>query len=235
MIRVLVTRPADQAARTAKRLAALGHETVVAPALEIVPTGAAPPDEPFDLVLATSAQAFAGWRAPDTLRKAPLACVGETTAQAGKAAGFAPILVAPRASALVERLVASHKPGSALYLAGRERKPDLEQGLRAAGWRLRLLETYEARPVAGWPAAVAAALEKGEIDAVLHYSPRSAEAALKLIGNGPAQGLLHLCLSQDVAALCRARVPGTRILTAFQPDEDSLLELLGPPGPPFQE
>lgn len=235
MTRVLVTRPADQAARTAKRLAALGHQPVVAPALEIVPTGAAPPDEPFDLILATSAQAFAGWSAPHSLREAPLACVGETTAEAGKAAGFTPILVAPRAAALVERLVAAHRPGSALYLAGRDRKPDLEQGLRAAGWRLRLLETYEARPVAAWPPAVAAALEKGEIDAVLHYSPRSAEAALGLMGDGPARGLLHLCMSEDVAALCRVRVPGEKILTAFQPDEDSLLELLGPTGRLFRE
>jgi uroporphyrinogen-III synthase len=229
-MRALVTRPADQAERTAKRLAALGHQPVVAPALEIVPTGAAPPDQKFDLILATSAQAFAGWSATALLRGAPLACVGEKTAEAGKAAGFAPLLAAPRAEKLVERLVAAHQPGSALYLAGRERKPDLEQGLRAAGWRLRIVETYDARPVAAWPPAVAAALARGEIDAVLHFSPRSARAALGLIGERAAQGLLHLCLSEDVAAICRAGVPAGRILTAFQPDEDSLLQMLGPSG-----
>lgn len=228
-MRVLVTRPADQASRTVKRIAALGHEPVAAPVLEVIATGAAPPDEPFDLILATSAQAFAGWAAPASLRAAPLACVGEKTAEAGRGAGLAPCAVATAAKKLVETLIAEHKPGSALYLAGRERKLDLEDGLRAAGWRLRIVETYDARPVAAWPPAVAAALGRGEIDAVLHYSPRSAQAALALIGASAARDMLHLCLSEEVSALCRARVPADKILTAFQPDEDSLLELLGPP------
>jgi uroporphyrinogen-III synthase len=225
-MRVLVTRPSDQAARTAKKLAALGHEAWIAPVLEIFPTGAPVPDGPFDLVLATSAQAFGGWTAPQALRGAAAACVGETTAQAAREAGFEVIFTAPRAEALAEWLIARQKPGAALYLAGRERKPILEQRLRGAGWRLELVETYDARPVALWPEEVVAAVRDGRIDAVLHYSPRSAGAALALIGAAAAR-MSHFCLSSEVADRCRDDAPGTKIFIASQPVEEALMSLLG--------
>jgi uroporphyrinogen-III synthase len=227
-MRVLVTRPVDQAAPTAKRLSALGHSPVCAPALEIVPLAPTLPDGPFDLILATSAQAFVGLRPSATLHAAPLACVGDKTAAAAKAAGFAPRIVAPRAEALSEWLIAEWPPGSALYLSGRERKPLLEDSLRAVGWRLSILETYQARPVKTWPEEIGAALKKGEIDAVLHYSPRSAAAALALIGAEGAAGLSHYCLSDDVAAICRSLAPAEKTFVASQPDEEALMTLIGP-------
>ena len=63
----------------------------------------------------------------------------------------------------------------------------LEERLRAAGWRLEIVETYDARAVAIWPEDVVAALRGGRIDAVLHYSPRSAGATLALIGGSAAR------------------------------------------------
>jgi uroporphyrinogen-III synthase len=227
-MRVLVTRPPEQAAPTAKRLSALGHSPICAPALEVVPLAPALPEGPFDLILATSAQAFAGLRPSSILRAAPLACVGDKTAAAAQAAGFTPRIVAPRAEALSERLTFEWEPGSALYLAGRERKPLLEDNLRAAGWRLAILQTYDARPVESWPAEITEALKKGEIDAVLHYSPRSAAAALALIGAEGAARLSHYCLSEDVAANCRTFARPEKIFVASQPDEEALMTLLGP-------
>ena len=103
-MRVLVTRPSDQAARTAKRLAALGHRPFCAPALEIVPIAAPAPEGPFDLIVAASAQAFSGLAPEAALRAAPLFCVGEKTAEAGRALGFRVAFVAPRAEALAARL-----------------------------------------------------------------------------------------------------------------------------------
>jgi uroporphyrinogen-III synthase len=227
-MRVLVTRPADQAAPTVKRLSALGHSPVCAPALEIVPIVAVLPEGPFDLILATSAQAFAGLRPSSVLGAAPLACVGDKTAAAAATAGFTARIIAPRAEALSERLIAEWPPGSALYLAGRERKPLLEDSLRAAGWRLAVLETYDARPVESWPAEIVAALEKGEVDAILHYSPRSAAAARVLIGTEGAARLSHYCLSEDVAAICRTFARAEKIFVASQPDEEALMTLVGP-------
>jgi uroporphyrinogen-III synthase len=230
-VRVLVTRPPELAARTARLLSALGHQPLLAPVLEIAPTGAAPPDGPFDVLLATSAQAFIGLTPPARLRFAPLACVGEKTAEAGRAAGLSVSIVAPRAETLAQWLIGEKAQCSALYLAGRERKPILEERLREAGWRLEIVETYDARPVAAWPVEVETALMRDEIDAILHYSSRSAELALALTGADVASRLWHFCLSPEIAAKCRVAAPAERIVTASHPDEDSIMTLLRPAGP----
>ncbi len=191
------------------------------------------PDGPFDLILADQRPGFRGiWQPAPALRAAPLFCVGEKTAEAGRALGFRVAFVAPRAEALAVRLAEEKRPRSALYLAGRERKACWKTACAPPAGACRILETYDARPVAAWPPDIGAALDKGEIDAVLHYSPRSAAAALGLIGAAAASRLLHFCLSEDVAAICRNWAPAEKIFTAFQPDEESLLTLLGFAGRP---
>ncbi len=74
--------------------------------------------------------------------------------------------------------------------------------MRGAGWRLDVVETYDARPVAVWPEEVVAALRGGRIDAVLHYSPRSAGAALALIGDSrrPAVAFLPFAGGSRISA-----------------------------------
>jgi uroporphyrinogen-III synthase len=225
-MRLLVTRPSDQAARTAQRLRSLGHDPVLAPVMEIAPTEAEVPSGPFDLVLATSAQAFLAQAfLAGATRLAPLACVGEKTAAAGRAAGFGVAFVAPDAEALADALLRDAPPRHVLYLAGQERKPRLEQRLHAAAWRVEISETYAARPVNAWLVSIVAELSAGRIDGVLHYSPRSAELSLVLMGEA-ATRLAHFCLSPAVAAVCRGHVSPEKIFVASQPDEDSLLTVI---------
>lgn len=228
-MRVLVTRPSRQAASTAQKLATLGHRAIVAPVLEIAPTGAAPPPGSFDLLIATSAQGFAGPAPSERLLALPLVCVGQKTAQMGRAQGFSILCVAADSGALADILLAEGGAKSALYLAGRERKPLLEQRLREKGWRIEIVETYAARPVAAWPEQVLAALERRDIDAVLHYSPRSAALALKLMGRRAARSLTHFCLSAEIASICFDWAPPEKIVAASHADEDSLMTLLRSP------
>lgn len=223
-MRLLVTRPADQAARTAQRLRASGHDPVVAPVLEIAATGAVEPPGAYDIVLATSAQALAAVERGGL--SLTFACVGDKTAALAKSLGFTILHVSPEAETLADFLLASHAPGLALYLAGRERKPVLEKRLRAAGWQVEIVETYEARPVAAWPENVQSAIRNGQIDGVLHYSPRSATLALALIGRDQARRLRHFCLSPDIASVCAEWAPGQLIFAASQPDEEALIWLL---------
>jgi uroporphyrinogen-III synthase len=230
-MRLLVTRPADQAEQTAQKLRALGHLPVVAPVLEVAQTGAPLPKGSFDLLLATSVQALAGL-SPTSERLAlphlalPLACVGEKTAAAARTAGFSVLHAAPDAEALADVLRKGKSPMSALYLAGRERRATLEESLRAAGWRVEIVETYAARAVQTWPEDIVTALDAGEIGGVLHYSPRSAGLALALIGREPARRLRHFCLSPAIAAVCRDWAPDAEIFVASQPDEEALMTLL---------
>lgn len=222
-MRILVARPLEAALATAEKLRRRGHHPLVAPALEIAPTNARPPvGGRYDLALASSAQAFGDW--PSGLWRGPIGCVGQKTAQAAQAMGFEPRWIAPQASKLVE-ILRDLPPQQALYLAGCARKPTLERELTAAGWRIFTLETYATREVARWPDEVKAALAAGEIDALLHYSPRSAQAALRLAG--PAgSGLAHFCLSAEVAAVVAAQPGVGEIFTASQPDEEALHFLL---------
>ena len=96
-MRLLVTRPADQAEQTAQKLRALGHWPIVAPVLEVAPTGAPLPEGAFDIVLATSVQALAGFSPTSEHLALPLACVGEKTANAARTAGFSVLHAAPDA------------------------------------------------------------------------------------------------------------------------------------------
>jgi uroporphyrinogen-III synthase len=224
-MRVLVTRSPEQAAPTERKLLALGHEPVLAPVLEMAATGAKLPDGAFDLLLATSAQAFLGLEPSGRLLTPPLACVGAKTADAGRRLGLEVRNVGADSEALAALLLTDGAK-SALYLAGCERKGILERVLREKGWRVEIVETYEARAVTTWPENIRMALLRREIDAVLHYSQRSAALALALIGRDSASHLRHFCLSAEIAAFCRCWAADDHIVTASQPDEESLMTLL---------
>ena len=83
-------RPIVVAERSAALLRARGFEPVFAPVVQIVATGAEPPDEKFDAIIATSANAFAflSQKARTDLSKLKLYVAGERTAAAAIAAGF---------------------------------------------------------------------------------------------------------------------------------------------------
>ena len=103
----------------------------------------------------------------------------------------------------------------------------LERRLGEAGWRLEIVETYDARPVANWPEEVVAALRGGRIDAVLHYSPRSAGATLALIGDSAARLSPFLPFVRYSQYLPAGRRRRRESLTASQPDQEALMTLLG--------
>jgi uroporphyrinogen-III synthase len=76
------------------------------------------------------------------------------------------------------------------------------------------------------------ALKAGEVDAVLHFSKRSAESYLAGARTaGIAERALavgHYCLSAQIAAPLAA-AGAARVGIAKKPDEAGLIELLAPP------
>ena len=214
---VALFRARADASRTGEALAARGFVATFAPVVELAATGALPPPGPFDFIVATSAKAIelAG---PEALAaRAPLYVVGErTAAAAARRAGIVAKVVAADVASLMPAL----PPGRALYLAGRDRKPDLDA--RAAA-----LIVYEARVRPAWDAAEARAVATAS--AALHYSERSAALAVALAeaaGLGAAfRRLPHVCLSRAVAApLAHFRV--RRALWPATPQEAALLDTL---------
>lgn len=232
----VLTRAREDAARSAARLAARSVETILLPVLETatLPLAAAPP---VDFLLATSRRAFPALSGlPEAARagltRAPIYVVGPATAAAAREAGFAEVRVAQGdAASMLDLLALTGARGRALYLAGRDRKPALEEGLSARGVEVAVAVAYEARARdwdAGERRAARAAAGAGAV--ALHYSARSARLFLdQLDAAGLAARLgdfCHIAMSQDAAGPIRDR--GSRVVWPARPSEDDLFALLRP-------
>jgi uroporphyrinogen-III synthase len=232
-MRVLVTRPQPDAARTAARLEAMGHEAVVDPLLTLeaakmskVPAGR------FAALAATSANALrvAGAMVEfGGLRTLPLFVVGSHSADAAHEAGFRNVTSAGGDAAALAALLSQRvgKGGRVLHLAGEERAQELGELLAPAGIGVDVLIVYRMR-AAGNLGSSRDAIAGKRLDAVLHYSPRSAATFVALV---EAAGLVNevlklrqLCLSRAVAKPLADL--GAKVEVAKQPNENALLALL---------
>jgi uroporphyrinogen-III synthase len=233
-VRLLLTRPEADAQRTAAALRAQGHDVVVAPLIRIEPIADAKLGAgPWAAILITSANAahaIAAHARVTQLRALPVFAVGQRSAQAMTAAGFADVTSADgNVGDLARRVAERLKPAAALlYLAGEERSGDLAGDLGTYGFAVATAVVYRAIAVTGLPHAAADALAGG-IDGVLHFSRRSAEA---YVNAARAAGVLasalnpiHFCLSPQVAEpLAQAGAAVVRV--APQPTEAALIALI---------
>jgi uroporphyrinogen-III synthase len=233
-VRLLLTRPEPDAQRTAAALRAQGHDVVAAPLLRIAPvTDAQIGDGPWAAILITSANAahaIAAHARVTPLRALPVFAVGQRSAEAVAAAGFADVTSADGNVTDLARLVAARMQPAAplLYLAGEDRSGDLAGDLRAHGFAVETIIVYRAVAATGLLPVAAEALSSG-IDGVLHFSRRSAEA---YVNAARAAGMLanalkpvHFCLSAQVAEpLAQAGTADIRV--AERPSEAALLALI---------
>lgn len=231
MMRVVVTRPQVDGERTATALRTRGHEVLATPLMRLESIAADLGGE-WSAVVITSANApkvIGDVRARKALMKLPLFAVGERSAEAARQAGFTDVTSANGDVRDLVRLIAARRvDGKAqlLYLAGEDRAADLVAELSSRGIAAEMRIVYRAVPVP-FPLALIAALEAGEVDAVMHFSRRSAEnyvAGAKKAGIArSALGVRHLCLSAQVA---EPLAGASRIAIAARPDEAALIELL---------
>jgi uroporphyrinogen-III synthase len=234
-MRLVVTRPQADSERTAAALRARGHEVLVAPLLRVEPV-AADLSSGWGGVIITSANApgaIAGNPACKTLFKLPLFAVGQRSADAARQAGFADVSSAGGdVRDLVQLIAERHADASAplLYLAGEDRAADLVAELVVHGIAAEMKVVYRAL-TAPFPPELTMALKAGAVDAVLHFSKRSAE---NYIAGAKAAGLLaealaprHVCLSALIAEPLSG-AGASRIAVAKRPDEAALIGLLEP-------
>ena len=237
-MRLLVTRPEPDAERTAETLSARGYAVMLAPLLRMLPIADADiGDQPWSGVLVTSANAIRAL-APEQakmLAGLPLLAVGHQTASAARAAGFRDVRSAAGDAADLVRL-AAHAFGGAggrlLYLTGENQAQDVAAMLAKHGIFVRTSVVYRMAAATQFPQTARAALQRGEIDGVLHYSRRTAEAYLACAAAAmvmpAALGPMQYCVS-DAIAVPLAAAGARRLCIAAQPDEDALLRLIGDP------
>jgi len=232
-MRLVVTRPEADGERTAAALRARGHEVLLAPLMRIEPV-AADLSGGWGGVIITSANAagaIAGHQAIKSLLRLPLFAVGRRSAEAARQAGFTDVASAGGDVRDLVRLIAERRADAAaplLYLAGEDRAADLVGELVMHGIAAEMAIVYRA-VTAPFPPELTAALRAGEVDAVLHFSKRSAEsyiAGAVLAGvAGPALSVRHICLSAQIAAPLDDAGAG-HISIAPRPDEAALIASL---------
>ncbi len=231
MLDVLVTRPIESGRRTADRLSARGHRAILAPMLSIQPVKGMPPPGPYDAAIVTSASVAIAAERLDAFRTMRTFAVGQQCGLALQEIGFTDVIAGDGDAADLAGLIIMSMPRGSrlLVIAGRDRKDDMDAALSLAGHRLAIWTVYAAEPATDLTAAVVNRINTGQIDAVLHYSARSARTfATVARRNGliPALGLIpQICLSPDVAEPLR-EAGIHRIGVADRPDERSLLDEL---------
>ena len=225
---VLITRPEPGAAESARAVAALGWEAVLAPALTLTTLPFKAPANCKAIIITSRAAARA--LPPCAL---PVIAVGEASAAEARARGFADVRAAAGdAQALAALIGTTLKPeGGSLCLAiGEGYALDLAAALRAKGFRVIRRVVYAARPSAGLPGEAQQALRDGSVYAALFTSPRLARETIRLLrdaGLQPAASRISaIALSPRIAAALSA-LPWAEIRTAARPDHAALLACLG--------
>lgn len=234
-MKVLVTRAEPEAERLARALKERGINSVIEPLMTIrfVPESErvlAPFLSGTQALLFTSANGVRAFAAASARRDIKAFAVGDATASAARAAGFNDIASAGgNVEDLAALVIATLKPagGSLVHVAASVTAGDLAGLLGAAGFSLRRAVLYEAVSAEHLGEAGRSALENGEVDAALFFSPRNAATFVRL-----ASGLRACCARITAIALSPAvasnlaALPWRRIAVATAPNEAALLQAL---------
>src|SRR5580704_8548121 len=237
---VLVTRPQPDDEATAAALRARGFAVLTAPMLRFEPVAFRDDEDArYGAIIVTSANALRGLEPHlkgSRLLKLPLFAVGERTAAAARGIGFENVIAADGDATTLRDLVLAgvkakelKKASPLLYLAGADLARDLSGELGERGFTVVTHTTYRMAPVSGLPRETSEAFAANGIDAVLHYSRRSARAFIEAARSAgveiSALAIPQCCISDAVAAVVRD-AGATQVLVAASPDENALFGAL---------
>ena len=237
---VLVTRPQPDDEATATSLRARGFEVLKAPMLRFEPVPFRDDGEAdYGAVIVTSANALRGIASQlkaSPLLALPLFAVGEHTASAARNAGFEKVVSANADGGALRELVLAgvkaktlKKASPLLYLAGADLARDLAGELGERGFTVVTHTTYRMAAVTDLPREAGDAFAANRIEAVLHFSRRSARAFLGATRAAgveiSALSVPQCCISEGVASVVR-EAGASQVVVAATPDENALLGAL---------
>ena len=232
-MRVLVTRPRDDAQALTVELERRGHHVVQMPLLEIRYL----PEADLNLdgaqaVLLTSANGARAFGRAMSRRDVPLLVVGDATSRIARELGFTDVSSAGGDVLQLADLVTRERQpaaGRLVHVGARRLAGDLAGSLGARGFDVERVELYEAIPAAHLDGDVHAKLSGNEIDAVLFFSPRTAATFVNLIRHARLEAICKtldaVCLSKAVATEIDA-IDWQRVVVAAHADQPSLLAAL---------
>lgn len=226
-MRVLITRPEDDATRIAARLEDLGHEPVLMPLLtlrlldgpEVVLDG-------VQAILATSANGVHALARRTQRRDVPLFAVGPQTDAAARTAGFQSVRNAKGDAEALARATAEwakRDGGVLLHVKGAEGGSALAEHLNADGFKVRSTVLYDIAAPDAPPAAFAPALAGA--GAALFFSPRSARVFKECAHGLATDHLIAVCISAAAASALKP-LAFREIRIAAQPNQQAILACL---------
>jgi len=228
-MRVLLTRPLEDGAETARQLALRGHQALLAPLLstrfldgpEIVLDG-------VQAILATSANGVRALARRTGVRDLPLFAVGPQTAAEARKLGFADVKSADgdaEALARATRDWAQPGKGALLHVAGQGNDGKLAAALSDFSVRREIL--YAVTPLEKMPPEIMAWLAGGKVDAALFFSAISAAVFRQLaVKDGlDLKTVLAVAIS-PAAAAALAPLVFAGLRTAQRPNLENLINLL---------
>ena len=233
----LIVRAEPGASAFVRRLAGEGIPAIACPVTTIHPLDSAlsVPDNAQGVAF-TSVNAVRFYAGRGARTDLPAFAVGDATAKAAKAAGFA---VAHNAGSDVRGLAAligeRCRParGALVYPAARDVAGDLGQALESMGFTVLQSALYEARGAENLPLPAVNALHTRTATAVALFSVRNAVEFVRLIqaaGHENAVSGLYVCCIGDAVATAFGEAsglpPARRTIVAETPDADAMAAAL---------
>src|SRR5262245_24626621 len=231
-MRILITRPIEDAKPLADALSERGIEVLIEPMLDIRHLDDPEIDlEGVQALLFTSANGVRAFAAMSPRRDLKAFAVGDGSAEAARTAGFPDVESAKGdVEALAALVVDRLKPddGILFHAAGTVTAGDLKTRLEALGYRVRRAQLYEAKIATALSTETRANLTLGGIDAVLLFHPRTPATFAELwrdAGSSSLARIQALCLSAAVAREI-GDLGWAEVEIADRPDLPSMLALV---------
>lgn len=229
MTTALVTRPREDSEGVTAELTARGLGVLAEPLLTIEAVEAGIGTEGVQGILATSANGIRALARTWDRRDVPVWAVGDASARVARHLGYLQVESAggdvDTLAALVTARCDPHG-GALLHAAGSVTAGDLAGRLGGAGFDVRRVVLYRAKPAETLSAALRDALKSGGLDMALFFSPRTAATFATLVGAAGLEQttarITAYCLSAAVAEKL-AVLPWAAVRVAADPTQAALL------------
>lgn len=228
---MLITRPEVDALTLKDEITALGYSVMIEPLLSIQQLGKQELKlDDVQLLVLTSAHAVPALT--DEAKTYPIYTVGEATAAAAIASGCKQVYASEGNVQNLSRLIVEKcrsQDGVILHLSGEVIREGLARTLTDHGFRYRRDVTYKAVAKTRFSQEVIDAWRQRLLDAVLLFSPRTAEILVRLLREHQLErhvdSTAAICLSNETATPCKD-LDWRSISIAARPNRQALLGAL---------
>jgi uroporphyrinogen-III synthase len=238
-MRLLVTRPEEDAVVFKAQLIAQGHAVTIEPLLKISTEGADPIDlDGAQAIIATSRNGLRALAATPQLEAAKtmlLFAVGPGTAATARGLGFSNVVEGPSNAGDLVPVIAEHaevNSGPLVHLAGDHVAGSFIDELHRLGYFVTQPVVYATEVATRFTSPLVASMRNRRIDGVILLSPRTAQVYADLVAlhnlGDACRNIVHFCISQATAARLGS-LPGLPVRVCQRPNLQEMLALIGQP------